>query len=152
MIDVFNAHLLAAYPTAALFGGMLFFSFVMAPLIFMKLPSDTAGQFIRQVFPIYYLVMACTAGTAALLLTLGTYSSSSLYAAVMGVITIGFLIARQVLMPRINAYRDQELAGNQAAGRAFTRLHRLSVGINLIQLIAASIVLIGIYQASPGPA
>ncbi len=89
--------------------------------------------------------MACTAGTAALLLTLGTYSSSSLYAAVMGVITVGFLIARQVLMPRINAYRDQELAGNQAAGRSFTRLHRLSVGINLIQLIAASVVLIGIY-------
>ncbi len=53
MIDVFNAHLLAAYPTAALLGGMLFFSFVMAPLIFMKLPRDTASHFIRQVFPIW---------------------------------------------------------------------------------------------------
>jgi hypothetical protein len=32
---------------ALVFGGMTFFSAVMAPLVFTKLPAETAGRFIR---------------------------------------------------------------------------------------------------------
>ena len=43
------------FATGILLGAMLFFSGVMAPLIFTKLEADVAGRFIRQVFPWYYL-------------------------------------------------------------------------------------------------
>ena len=43
--------------TAAVFGSMLFFSFVMAPLIFTQLDEATAGRFIRAVFPWYYAIL-----------------------------------------------------------------------------------------------
>ena len=38
-------------------GTMIFFSFVMAPLIFTKLEGEVAGKFIRIVFPWYYLFL-----------------------------------------------------------------------------------------------
>ena len=37
-------------------GVMLFFSFVLAPMIFKVLPPDNAGIFVRAIFPYYYLV------------------------------------------------------------------------------------------------
>ena len=37
-------------------GIMLFFSFILAPMIFKVLPPDNAGVFIRAIFPYYYLV------------------------------------------------------------------------------------------------
>jgi len=42
---------------------------------------------------------------------------------------------RQWLLPRINAARDAQLAGDTEAGRRFDRDHKLSVGINLLQLV-----------------
>ena len=39
-------------------------------------------------------------------------------------------------MPRINQVRDAELAGDTAAGARFATLHRVSVIINMIQLLA----------------
>ena len=37
-------------------GVMLFFSFVLAPMIFKVLPPDNASVFVRAIFPYYYLV------------------------------------------------------------------------------------------------
>ena len=51
---------------ALLAGSMLFFSFVMAPLIFIKLDIDVAGKFVRAVFPWYYLLLLILAGLGAL--------------------------------------------------------------------------------------
>ena len=42
---------------AILVGSMVFFSWVMAPLIFIKLDETTAGPFVRSIFPWYYLVI-----------------------------------------------------------------------------------------------
>ena len=38
---------------AAVFGGMAFFAFVYAPLVFAKLGVEAGGRFIREVFPVY---------------------------------------------------------------------------------------------------
>jgi hypothetical protein len=51
------SYLVATLALALTFGGMTFFSAVMAPLVFDKLPLKVAGPFIRQVFPWYYLTM-----------------------------------------------------------------------------------------------
>jgi len=48
---------------------------------------------------------------------------------------VSTLWVRQWLLPRINAARDAQLAGDTEAGRRFDRDHKLSVGINLLQLV-----------------
>ena len=60
----------------------------------------------------------------------------------MLVVGAGFWFARQVLMPRVNRARDEHLAGDVAAGSRFNRLHRTSVAINAVQLLATAAVLV----------
>lgn len=62
--------------------------------------------------------------------------------AIMGVVALGAVLAREVLMPRINHHRDRKLAGEPEAERSFARLHRLSMWINGAQLLAGLVVLV----------
>lgn len=125
------------FATGILLGAMLFFSGVMAPLIFAKLGLEVAGRFIRQVFPWYYLVVIVLSGAAALALLLLRPADAVALAAV----ALAGIIARQSLMPRINRARDAVLAGDPVADRRFSRLHRLSVWINALQIVTVAVVL-----------
>ncbi|NIR28385.1 MAG: DUF4149 domain-containing protein [Gammaproteobacteria bacterium] len=125
---------------AAVFGAMAFFSFVVAPLIFMKLEAATAGRFVRSIFPWYYLVIAVLSVIAAASLA----ALRPIEAAIMGFVAIGAVVSRQLLMPRINRHRDRMLEGKPGAERRFARLHRLSVWINGAQLLGALAVLVRI--------
>jgi len=62
-------------------------------------------------------------------------------AAVLALVTAGFLFAWLWLMPRINQARDSA-AEDAASGTRFARLHRLSVLINAAQLVAVLIVFV----------
>ena len=44
------------YLTAMILGIMLFFSFVVAPVVFTTLDEENARKFIRRIFPFYYNV------------------------------------------------------------------------------------------------
>jgi len=124
--------------TAALFGSMAFFSAVMAPLIFIKLEAATAGAFIRQVFPWYYIVIG-------VLSSLGVVSFALVRpgdAVILGAVALGAYVSRQQIMPRINRERDLAKAGEAAAEDRFNRLHRVSVWINGAQLIGVLAVLL----------
>ena len=123
--------------SATLAGSMLFFSCVVAPLVFARLEPATAGAFIRALFPWYYAVVAALSLLAALAL-IGTPVDAGIMAAILA----GALVSRQLLMPRINRHRDRGLAGDAGSGAAFRRLHRLSVAINSLQLVGAFVVLI----------
>src|SRR3954447_23764295 len=101
--------------TAATFGGMLFFAGVMAPLIFAKLPGPTASAFIRQVFPIYYLVMAGASALAAVLAT----QIEQADAVVLATVSIGFLYGRLGLLPRLDQARGHVQAGDPSAQERF---------------------------------
>ncbi|MGD8854404.1 MAG: DUF4149 domain-containing protein [Gammaproteobacteria bacterium] len=57
MEPVSLSYLVATLALALTFGRMTFFSAVMSPLVFAKLPLKVAGPLIRQVFPCYYLTM-----------------------------------------------------------------------------------------------
>jgi len=131
------ADYLALFATAILFGGMASFSAVFAPLVFIKLPGETAGAFIRQVFPWYYLFVIVVAAFAALGLAFGDLLGAGLMAAAAA----GGVFARAVLMPAINRARDRELAGEAAIGRRFQILHQSSVVINFVQMVLAAVVL-----------
>lgn len=141
--------LLAGLALSLTWGGMTFFSAVMAPLVFTKLPLETAGAFIRQVFPWYYLVMGLTTLLAVLLLLPGIGAGVGWPAALSAFALIGFVMARQLLMPRINAARDAELAGDAGAGKRFKRLHGLSVLINGAQWFAIMLALWMLFSSQP---
>ena len=49
-------------------GTMLFFSFVIAPVIFKVLDANNAGKFVRKIFPYYYLINFIVLSIAVLLL------------------------------------------------------------------------------------
>ena len=123
-----------------LFGGILAFSALFAPLVFTKLPMEQAGPFIRAVFPWYYLYVivfgflsAIFAGLAAA----GFWVLSS-----SAIVALASVYTRQVLMLQINELRDRELAGDKVAGAEFNTKHRLSVIINSVQLLVAGAVLV----------
>ena len=144
MEPVTVSHLLSALALSLTFGGMTFFSTVVAPLVFTKLPPETAGGFIRQMFPWYYLAMGATT-LLALVAMIPAQDESLTWEAVLTLAVLsGFVFARQVLMPSINQARDAELAGREGAGRRFAHLHRASVLLNDCQWLAtlAALVLI----------
>jgi hypothetical protein len=120
---------------ALIIGGMFFFAAIMTPLVFTKLSPKISGPFIRQAFPVYSQAMAGMTFAAAL--SLWSFYESIYLATVF----ILFIWAWLWLMPRINRYRDDQLQGNQKAGKTFNILHRLSVGINLAQMWIIGFVL-----------
>ena len=125
-----------------LLGAMLFFSFLVAPITFIKLEPKSAGQLIRSIFPYYYLIIIFFSLIAAVLLTLAHHTSAVL----MLFIALSGLFSRQSLIPKINNYRDAEIAGDTSAKSKFDRLHRLSVGINGGQIILLIVSIVQIYQ------
>ena len=129
--------LLAVLATAAAFGGMLFFAGVVAPLVFAKLPAPTAGAFLRQLFPVYYIVMAGCSALAALCAT----PVSAADALVLTAVSAGFLYARVGLLPRIDQARERAGAGDAQATARFRRLHRAATALNALQLVAVACAL-----------
>jgi len=122
---------------ALLFGSMGFFSFAMAPLIFIKLDFDVAGRFVRAVFPWYYLLIIVLAASSALLLA----GFAPINAGLMALVTVSGLYCRQKLMPSINDFRDRAKAGENDSSKVFDRLHKRSEIINALQLLAVFAVL-----------
>ncbi len=115
---------------AFLLGGMIFFPTVVAPAVFTSLDKAQAGSFLRKLFPNYYSFIIIVSGFAAIL---DDFKNPSFVICI--VILISTLITRQFLMPRINLWRDAELAGDITAGHKFKIAHRLTVVLNVGQMI-----------------
>ena len=128
----------ALYVVAATLGAMLFFAVGVAPTVFQALPIEQAGLFLRRLFPRYYLALIMGSGVAGCL----WIKRAPLAAAVCWLIALSTLWIRQSLVPRINQLRDAEIAGDAAAGTRFATLHRMSVIINMVQLLALVVLLL----------
>jgi hypothetical protein len=135
-MSLFSLSFAALFATALLMGAMVFFSGVVAPLVFAKLPAATAGRFIRQLFPFYYGIGAALALLAALAAGLRVPGL------ILGVVGCAFLFALLWLMPAINRNRDKGMAGDEAALAAFDGLHRASVALNLAQLAGVALAFV----------
>ena len=127
----------------ALAGSMLFFAATVAPTVFLVLPVDQGGAFLRRFFPRYYVWGFAVASLCALTALFG--DTDLLAGGICVAIAVLFLYARQWLMPRINRARDRELEGDVSAGRLFKLLHLQSVAINALQLLL--IVAVTLYLA-----
>jgi hypothetical protein len=108
-------------------GAMLFFSFVIAPVIFKILDANNASKFVRKIFPHYYLINLVVLSIVVLLLLY--ISSINLDFYITLIITILFAFSLFILMPLINKLKDNK------EERKFKYSHTLSVIINFIQII-----------------
>jgi len=122
--------------TALLLGGMVFYALFMTPLVFAKLERPVAAQFLRAVFPIYYQVMTVLAVLSALPIWY------RMEAITLAGVAAAFVLVKVMLLPPINRARDARDAGDTMGETRFKRLHRLSVLINLAQMIAVGVVFV----------
>ncbi len=127
--------IIPVFALALLLGGMIFFAAVMAPLVFTRLPAKQAGTFIREVFPVYYLYVLASSAIAALAL------ATRWDGAVMAGVAALTIWLRQGLMPRINTLSDAAQSGDGTAKRRFGAAHRVSVALNVVQIIATGVAL-----------
>ena len=115
-------------------GIMLFFSFILAPMIFKVLPPDNAGVFIRAIFPYYYLVNLLILSSVTIFYVY--YSTFILDFYLVLISALLFFFNLVYLMPKINKFKDDR---NE---KAFKVSHFTSVVINFAQLIMLGVVLI----------
>lgn len=117
------------YILLLLLGGMVFFPAVVAPAIFSSLDIKMSGMVLRRLFPNYYLfiiVLALIAGFLGKLISVAT--------AACIFIVVTTVLVRQILLPKINQWRDEELLGNLDSAKKFSLSHRLTVILNLLQM------------------
>ncbi len=129
MIEQISVHL-----TSMILGIMLFFSFVIAPVVFTTLDENNARKFIRRIFPFYYNI---NLGISFIVLTTFILLSKigvDFY--LILVITVLFATSNYLLMPLINKFRDEK------QDKKFKYLHFLSVLINFVQMICLVFLLI----------
>ena len=122
------------YLTSMILGIMLFFSFVIAPVVFTTLDDENARKFIRRIFPFYYNVNFVI--SFIVLLTFFFLSKFGIEFILIITITILFAISNYYLMPLINKYRDEK------QNKKFKYSHFISVVINFIQMIFLVFLLI----------
>lgn len=122
-------------------GAMLFFSAVIAPVTFTKIPIEHAGALIRAVFPWYYVVLGSIAALTVLVAPTVTQK------ALLGLVAAGLLGARFIAIPVINAARDAGQGGDAQAQARFDTWHQATVVLNGLEIVALIAVLVLYFRA-----
>ena len=125
---------LSSHLTSIIFGVMLFFSFVVAPITFTVLDEENSRKFIRKIFPYYYNVNLVISFLVLIFFVIQKTFSLNFY--LILTVAILFVLSNYILMPLINKYKDE----NQ--DKKFKYSHFISVIINFIQMIFLVIILI----------
>ena len=122
------------YLIAMILGIMLFFSFVIAPVVFTTLDEENARKFIRRIFPFYYNVnLGISFIVLIIFFILGNFGIN--FYLILAVVLL-FAISNYLLMPLINKYRDNK------QDKKFKYSHFISVVINFIQMICLVFLLV----------
>ena len=125
---------ISIYLTSMILGIMLFFSFVIAPVVFTTLDEENARKFIRRIFPFYYNVNLGISLIVLVIFLLLSKFGIDFY--LILAITLLFVTSNYLLMPLINKYRDEK------QDKKFKYSHFMSVVINFIQMILLVILII----------
>ena len=129
MLEQVSIHL-----TVMILGIMLFFSFVIAPVVFTTLDDENARKFIRRIFPFYYNVNLGLSFIVLLIFLFLNKFGLDFY--LILIVTILFATSNYLLMPLINKYRDEK------QDKKFKYSHFISVVINFIQMIFLAILVL----------
>lgn len=151
LLGLFDAVYLLAM--TAMVGGILFFSFAVAPVIFRVLGEELGGRFVRALFPRYYQWGAISGAIALPAYVAGPLCfpeyrgiAVGLQSAALLACTLVMLYGGNSLVPRINRARDQGPAGHDR----FVRLHRRSVRLNALVLVLGIALLVA-FATRPVP-
>ena len=115
-------------------GTMIFFSFIVAPVIFKVLDAVNAGKFVRKIFPFYYMINLII---LSLVVTLFIYDSQiniDFYLVIFLALLFAFLLF--ILMPMINKFKDNN------EDEKFDFSHKLSVILNFVQMVGLIYLLV----------
>ena len=134
MFDWLNFHTLALVTVAAQFGGMGFFAFLFTPMVFKVIDREDAANFFRQIFPIYYRIMACAAIVPSLLLM--PEQTYDVEVATLLTVAGVFVFTARVMVPMANKAREHNNS------KKFSNVHRISVVLHSLQFIAITITLV----------
>ena len=110
-------------------GIILFQTAVIAPTVFKGLSTEQASPFLRLVFPKFFIFLALV---GVIIGVLSAYGGDTVHMAV-GALTTLLAFTCYTIIPSTNKARDE---GND---KRFRRLHRASVGMTLVILVANSI-------------
>ena len=122
------------YLIAMILGIMLFFSFVIAPVVFTTLDEENARKFIRRIFPFYYNVNLGISFIVLIIFFILRNFGINFY--LILAVVILFATSNYLLMPMINKYRDNK------QDKKFKYSHLISVAINFIQMICLVFLLV----------
>ena len=120
------------YLNAALAGTMIFFVSVITPTVFKTLSNEYSSKFLRSIFPRMFLFGFILSFLSAIV---SFYSGYFLEFYVLTIVSILFLINRNLITPKINFYRDREIEGDKKAKKYFKLLHLLSVIFFIINFV-----------------
>ncbi|MEO0393020.1 MAG: DUF4149 domain-containing protein [Pseudomonadota bacterium] len=123
---------------ACLLGGMMFFPIVVAPTVFKVLDGAQASAFLRRMFVGYYRYVMIGSALAA-----GLLYQDWLAALAMAAVAASTAYVLFVYMPKLNAWSDAELAGDEAAKAKFAAGHRATVILNAVQMLIIIGIVIG---------
>lgn len=123
----------------ALFGSMLFFVIVLAPVIAHRIEDEAVLTFIRTLFSRYCLWGGgVSVGAALLALVLGSYTSI-----LLTIIVLGFAYSHQILLPKMTAAKADWLASDSAQNKArYHTLHKRGVIISAVQLLVLLLIIV----------
>ena len=121
------------FVAAAILSFMIFFPSVVATSVFKVLDENQSSKFLRIFFPKYYLFGIILSFSGIIF---STFEKNNISLLVFSFIMLDFLLSRQILMPMINKAKDENIDNK------FNKLHKFSVFINFVQMIASIFLLI----------
>jgi len=115
-------------------GMMIFFSFIVAPVIFKVLDAVNAGKFVRKIFPFYYMINLIILSLVVILFIFNSQINIDFYLVLILALLFAFLLF--ILMPMINKFKDNH------EDKKFDFSHKLSVVLNFVQMVGLIYLLI----------
>jgi len=115
-------------------GTMIFFSFIVAPVIFKVLDAVNAGKFVRKIFPFYYMINLIILSLVVILFIYKSQINIDFYLVLFLALLFAFLLF--ILMPMINKFKDNN------EDKKFDFSHKLSVILNFTQMVGLIYLLI----------
>ena len=115
-------------------GAMIFFSFIVAPVIFKVLDAINAGKFVRKIFPFYYMINLIILSLVVILFIYNSQINTDFYLVLFLALLFAFLLF--ILMPMINKFKDNN------EDKKFDFSHKLSVILNFVQMVGLIYLLI----------
>jgi len=133
-------------------GGMSLFTFVVTPVIFKSRGRDAAGEVVGAIFPYYFRYCLAMIGIALVARIAAGFALTGLrqVAGTALIVVALFLSGWHTfsLAPRIEAVKAQvasfeSVPAEHPARRQFSRLHGISMGVNLAVLAAGVVLILG---------